>query len=190
MIQEQENPPQVGEKIFERKISGYGKIVFRIGDRVINKKNNYSQLTYEGWKQIEASNGILSEDEVETTVIYNGQRGDVVDILDKVMVVKFDNELVVFDKLQVYNLLLGYAISCHASQGQEANYVICVVTPSQSRLMNRNLMYVGNTRAKKHHINVGSVQAYKDALKVDGVERRNTWLLDLLTADNIVEQTA
>ena len=105
------------------------------------------------------------------------------------MVVKFDEQLIVFDKLQVYNLLLGYAISCHASQGQEANNVICVVTESQSRLMNRNLLYVGNTRAKKHHINVGQTKAYKDALLVDGVEERNTWLLDLLT-ENIEEKTA
>jgi hypothetical protein len=48
---------------------------------------------------------------------------------------------------------------------------------------------VGNTRAKKHHINVGQVKAYKDALLVDGVEERNTWLLDLLT-ENLEEKTA
>ena len=189
LIQEEFNPPKKNEKYFERKISGYGKITFRVGDRVINKKNNYSALTYDSWLEIEKSGGILSEDDVETTVIFNGQRGDVVDINDKVMVVKFDEQLIVFDKLQVYNLLLGYAISVHASQGQEANNVICVVTESQSRLMNRNLLYVGNTRAKKHHINVGQTKAYKDALLVDGVEERNTWLLDLLT-ENIEEKTA
>ena len=75
-------------------------------DIVINKKNNYSALPYDSWKQIEESNGILSEDEVETTMIFNGQKGVVVDVLDKVMVVKFDEELIVFDRLQVYNLLL------------------------------------------------------------------------------------
>ena len=189
LIQEEFNPPKKDEKYFERKISGYGKITFRVGDRVINKKNNYSALIYDSWLEIEKSGGILSEDDVETTVIFNGQRGDVVDINDKVMVVKFDEQLIVFDKLQVYNLLLGYAISVHASQGQEANYVICVVTESQNRLMNRNLLYVGNTRAKKHHINVGQTKAYKDALLVDGVEERNTWLLDLLT-ENVEEKTA
>lgn len=189
LIQEEFNPPKKNEKYFERKIDRYGKITFRVGDRVINKKNNYSALTYDSWLEIEKSGGVLSEDDVETTVIFNGQRGDVVDINDKVMVVKFDEQLIVFDKLQVYNLLLGYAISVHASQGQEANYVICVVTESQNRLMNRNLLYVGNTRAKKHHINVGQVKAYKDALLVDGVEERATWLLDLLT-ENIDEKTA
>ena len=187
LIQEEFNPPKKNEKYFERKISGYGKIVFRVGDRVINKKNNYNALTYESWCEIEKSGGVLTEDDVETTVIFNGQRGDVVDINDKVMTVKFDEQLIVFDKLQVYNLLLGYAISCHASQGQEAPNVICVVTESQSRLMNRNLLYVGNTRAKKHHINVGQTKAYKDALLVDGVEERDTWLLDLLTANETLD---
>ena len=189
LIQEEFNPPKKDEKFFERKVPSYGKITFRVGDRVINKKNNYNALTYESWCEIEKSGGLISVDDVETTVIFNGQRGDVVDINDKVMVVKFDEQLIVFDKLQVYNLLLGYAISVHASQGQEAPYTICAVTESQSRLMNRNLLYVGNTRAKKHHINVGQIKAYKDALLVDGVEERNTWLLDLL-ADNAEEKTA
>lgn len=181
LIQEAWNPPKKGEKIFERKVPKFGKVVFRVGDRVINTKNNYSALPYESWLQIEESNGLLSSDDVETTVIYNGQRGDVVDVQDKVMVVKFDEQLIAFDKLEVYNLLLAYAISCHKSQGSECGHVISVVSPNQSKLMTRNLMYVANTRAKKHHINVGSVKAYKDALRVDGVQQRNTWLLDLLT---------
>ena len=190
LIQEEFNPPKKNDKFFERKVPQYGKITFRVGDRVINKKNNYSALTYDSWMEIQKSGGVLTADDVETTVIFNGQRGDVVDINDQVMTVKFDEQLIVFDKLQVYNLLLGYAISCHASQGQEANNVICVVTESQSRLMNRNLLYVGNTRAKKHHINVGQTKAYKDALLVDGVEERDTWLLDLLTEDENLEETA
>ena len=181
-IQSDFNPPKKGEKIFERKINGYGKITFRIGDRVINKKNNYTQLTYEGYKQIEESNGILSSDEVETVPIFNGQRGVVVDILEKVMVVKFEEELVVYDKLTIYNLLLGYAISTFAAQGQEAPYVINVVSETHNRLMSKNLNYVADTRSKKKQIDIGQVKAYKDSLLVDNVEERNTWLLDLLVA--------
>ena len=179
-IQAEFNPPLKGEKLFERKISGYGTIVFRKGDIVINKKNNYSALPYESWLQIEESDGVLSSDDVETTVIYNGQRGIVTDINDKVMVIKFDEQLIVFDKLQVYNLLLGRVQTLHSCQGQESPYVICAITESQSRLLNKNLLYVANSRARKKHINIGSVKAYKDALKIDGVLIRNTWLLDLL----------
>jgi exodeoxyribonuclease V alpha subunit len=181
-VQAEFNPPLKDEKVFERKINNHNKITFRIGDIVINKKNNYSALPYESWKQIEESNGILSEDEVDTTVVFNGQKGIVVDINDKVMIVKFDEELIVFDKIQVYNLLLGRVQTLHSCQGQEAKYVICAVTESQSRLLNKNLLYVANSRAKVKHINIGQVKAYKDALKIDGVEIRNTWLLDLLTA--------
>jgi exodeoxyribonuclease V alpha subunit len=181
-IQAEFNPPMNGEKIFERKISGHGKIVFRIGDLVINKKNNYSALPYESWLQIEESNGLLTEDDVDTTVVFNGQKGIVTDINDKVMVIKFDEQLIVFDKLQVYNLLLGRVQTLHSVQGQEGKIVICAITESQSRLLNKNLLYVANSRAKVKHINIGQVKAYKDALRIDGVSRRNTWLLDLLTA--------
>ena len=181
-IQEEFNPPIKGEKVFERKINGHKKVTFRVGDLVINKKNNYSALPYESWLQIEESNGILSEDEVDTTVVFNGQKGIVTDINDKVMVVKFDEELIVFDKLQVYNLLLGRVQTLHSVQGQEGKVVICAVTESQSRLLNKNLLYVANSRAKVKHINIGQIKAYKDALKIDGVEERNTWLLDLLVA--------
>jgi exodeoxyribonuclease V alpha subunit len=188
-IQAEFNPPLKDEKIFERKISGHGKITFRIGDLVINKKNNYSALPYASWLQIEESNGVLSADEVETTVVFNGQKGIVVDINDKVMVIKFDEELIVFDKLQVYNLLLGRVQTLHSVQGQEGKVVICAITESQSRLLNKNLLYVANSRAKVKHINIGQVKAYKDALKIDGVSRRNTWLLDLLTEKTKNETT-
>jgi ATP-dependent exoDNAse (exonuclease V) alpha subunit len=55
-----------------------------------------------------------------------------------------------------------------------------VVTPNQSRLLNRNLLYVGQTRGKKEQFDIGSTEAMKNALSIDGVERRDTWLYDLL----------
>jgi ATP-dependent exoDNAse (exonuclease V) alpha subunit len=54
------------------------------------------------------------------------------------------------------------------------------VPDSNSAIMTKNLLYVGGTRAKKNHIYIGSPQAYINALKIDGVEMRNTWLLDLI----------
>ena len=178
-IQDEFNPAQKDEKIMIRK-NGSSNIVFRNNDIVINKKNDYSALPYDSWVEIENSNGLLTSDDVATTVVYNGQKGLVTKVTDKVAVIKFDEQLVVFDKLQVYNLLLGRVQSLHSSQGQEAKYVICAVTPSQSRLLNKNLLYVANSRARVKHINIGSVEAYKNALKIDGVLKRNTWLLDLL----------
>jgi RecD/TraA family predicted helicase len=187
IIQSAWNPPKANEKIFERKIPRCGKVVFRVGDKVINIKNNYQALTYESWLEIQDSNGTLTEEDVETTILYNGQDGVVTEVRDDIMVVKFDEELIVFDKLLAYNLLLGYVRSEHRSQGSENSEVIVVVSPTQHRLMTRNLMYVAQSRAKKHCISIGSVQAYKDALRIDAVDIRNTWLLDLLTTSTETE---
>jgi ATP-dependent exoDNAse (exonuclease V) alpha subunit len=46
--------------------------------------------------------------------------------------------------------------------------------------MNRNLLYVGDTRAKKKQIDIGDLKTFRDALLVDGVEQRNTWLKELI----------
>lgn len=190
IIQSVWNPPKVNEKIFERKIPRCGKVVFRVGDKVINIKNNYQALTYDSWLEIQDSNGTLTEEDVETTILYNGQDGVVTEVRDDIMVIKFDEELIVFDKLLAYNLLLGYVRSEHRAQGAENSEVIVVVSPTQHRLMTRNLMYVAQSRAKKHCISVGSVQAYKDALRIDAVDIRNTWLLDLLTTQTETQKTA
>lgn len=183
VIQAEVNPPSTAKKEF---LIGK-KTIVRVGDRVINIKNDYKALTMECYEKLRNSNGMLSEEDLEdTTTIFNGQRGVAVDVLDdgKALVCSFDNEIVVFTKMKAKNIKLAYAISYHKSQGQESPYVISVVTPNQSRLLNRNLLYVGQTRGKKEQFDIGSIEAMKNALSIDGVERRDTWLYDLLSEEN------
>lgn len=179
VIQAEVNPPSTAKKEF---LIGKHTII-RVGDRVINIKNDYKALTMECYQKLKESDGMLSEEDLEdTTTIFNGQRGVAVDVLDdgKALVCNFDNEIIVFTKMKAKNIKLAYAISYHKSQGQESPYVISVVTPNQSRLLNRNLLYVGQTRGKKEQFDIGSTEAMKNALSIDGVERRDTWLYDLL----------
>lgn len=180
VIQAEVNPPSTTKKEF---LIGKHTII-RVGDRVINIKNDYKALTMECYEKLRNSNGMLSEEDLEdTTTIFNGQRGVAVDVLDdgKALVCSFDNEIIVFTKMKARNIKLAYAISYHKSQGQESPYVISVVTPNQSRLLNRNLLYVGQTRGKKEQFDIGLIEAMKNALSIDGVERRDTWLYDLLS---------
>jgi exodeoxyribonuclease V alpha subunit len=182
VIQAEVNPPSTAKKEF---LIGKHTII-RVGDRVINIKNDYKALTMECYQKLKESDGMLSEEDLEdTTTIFNGQRGVAVDVLDdgKALVCNFDNEIIVFTKMKAKNIKLAYAISYHKSQGQESPYVISVVTPNQSRLLNRNLLYVGQTRGKKEQFDIGSTEAMKNALSIDGVERRDTWLYDLLRED-------
>lgn len=181
VIQAEVNPPSSQKKEFKK---GRG-VVFRIGDRVINNKNDYNAIPLESYNEIEASNGVLTQDDVSTTTLFNGQRGVVVEIRDKAMICDFEGEMIAIDRSKVQNIKLAYAITYHKSQGQEADYVISVVSPTQSRLLTRNLLYVGETRAKKAQYDIGTIDAMKQALSVDGIEIRDTWLNYLFQHDSI-----
>lgn len=181
VIQAEVNPPSSQKKEFKK---GRG-VIFRIGDRVINNKNDYNAIPLESYNEIEASNGVLTQDDVSTTTLFNGQRGVVVEIRDKAMICDFEGEMIAVDRSKVQNIKLAYAITYHKSQGQEADYVISVVSPTQSRLLTRNLLYVGETRAKKAQYDIGTIDAMKQALSVDGIEIRDTWLNYLFQHDSM-----
>lgn len=184
VIQAEVNPPSSQKKEFKK---GRG-VVFRVDDRVINTKNDYNAIPLDSYNQIEASNGVITGDDVPTTTLFNGQRGVVVEIRDKAMICDFEGEMIAIDRSKIQYIKLAYAITYHKSQGQEADYVISVVSPTQSRLLTRNLLYVGETRAKKAQYDIGTLDAMKQALSVDGIEIRDTWLNYLFQHNSIDNQ--
>lgn len=184
VIQAEVNPPSSQKKEFKK---GRG-VVFRVDDRVINTKNDYNAIPLDSYNQIEASNGVITGDDVPTTTLFNGQRGVVVEIRDKAMICDFEGEMIAIDRSKIQYIKLAYAITYHKSQGQEADYVISVVSPTQSRLLTRNLLYVGETRAKKAQYDIGTLDAMKQALSVDGIEIRDTWLNYLFQHSSIDNQ--
>lgn len=184
VIQAEVNPPSSQKKEFKK---GRG-VVFRVGDRVINTKNDYNAIPLDSYNQIEASNGVITGDDVPTTTLFNGQRGVVVEIRDKAMICDFEGEMIAIDRSKIQYIKLAYAITYHKSQGQEANYVISIVSPTQSKLLTRNLLYVGETRAKKAQYDIGTLDAMKQALSVDGIEIRDTWLNYLFKHNSIDNQ--
>lgn len=181
-IQAEVNPPKPNETHLDRKVDkDKTTISFRVGDKLLNKKNDYQALPYDSWKEIEQSDNMLSLDDVALTSIFNGQDGIIRELDDKKLVAQFDEELIVFDKAKLQNLLLAYCISVHASQGSEAKYVLNVISPSHKRMLNRNLLYVADTRSKIMQIDIGDMATYNDALLIDGNAERDTWLKELMT---------
>lgn len=179
-IQLEINPTKPQELTLSRKINNYTDVTFRVGDRILNKKNDYQALPLESWKDIENSYGALSEEDVALTAIFNGQDGIIREVTDKYVVAQFDEELIVINKSKLNNVLLAYCISVHSSQGSEAKYVLNVVSPSHKRMLNRNLLYVADTRSKILQIDIGDMGTYEDALLIDGNSERLTWLKELL----------
>lgn len=152
---------------------------FKVGDKIINTKNNY-HATYLD----------LNEDgEYEpcgTVPIMNGDIGYVRAIIkDPItsnlrMVAEFDCGMVGFEGAEFGNLLLGYAISVHKSQGTQAKVVIVVLTKTHKNMMSRNLLYVAESRAQEKLIEIVDMECVEAALKIEENKNRNTWLKSFL----------
>ncbi len=127
---------------------------FRIGDRVMQTRNNY-QMEWE----IQGNHGMPVE---KGTGIFNGDFG-VIKTLDKErgeLTVCFDeNRMVRYPFTQLDDLELAYAITVHKSQGSEYPAVILPILGGPSGLFNRNLLYTAITRAKKCVVILGDPEA-------------------------------
>lgn len=188
---------------------------YHISDKVINKKNNYHALTDDGFEHylqeqklrlkideykvkfgandegvldLEDTLRMMEEQEPPEATIYNGDIGFIKHIDDKGNVwVQFDEDMIVYRKSDLENLLLAYACTSHASQGCEAKGVIFLTHPSQKRMLSRNLCYMSLTRAKEHLIEIGDISTINNALKVNETRLRYTWLRELLEEDKDVK---
>lgn len=177
-IQEEVNPPIPNEKILTRKIDG-DTITFRVGSMVINCKNDYKAITEQSYNRMKESD-VLKEDDVYDTFVMNGQIGTIRTILDDGMIVQFDEELIFVSKAKLKNILLAFSISTHKSQGSTTDYTINVISNQHKRMLTRGLLYVADTRNKTACIDIGSVEAYENALRIVDNDLRDTFLLELL----------
>lgn len=144
LIQETLNPksPEKGEKQM-------GDELFRVGDKVMQIKNNYSTE----WKRL--SNGVEVE---KGEGVFNGDFGYIVDIddEDRVLKVLFDDEKQVeYDFTNLDELKLAYSTTVHKSQGSEFPVIVMPISWGPPMLLTRNLLYTAITRAKKLVVLVG-----------------------------------
>lgn len=93
---------------------------------------------------------------------------------------QFDEEIIVYDKSKLKNLLLAYACTSHSSQGCESKAVIFLTHPQHKKMLSKNLCYMSLTRAKEKLIEIGDVDTINEALKISETQERNTYLKDKL----------
>lgn len=184
-IQAEVNPPKANEVVITRRLDK-NTITFRVGDIVLNTKNDYHAVSYEAYQKIKNdTTGVLSEDDVADSMIVNGQSGIIREVLGKEgLVVQFDETLIYMNKAKVTSqLLLGYSISTFKAQGSTTDYTINIVSESHHKMLSRGLLYVADTRNKKSCIDIGSMATYERALNIVVNDKRDTFLLDLLLED-------
>lgn len=143
-------------------------IYFKVGDKVINKKNEYAMP--------------LVDD--DSAFVANGDIGTVIEIVpdekEPYMIVRYDCGDCIVDKAHIKNTLLAYAISIHSCQGSQAKVVIVVIDRSHVRMLSRNLCYTAVSRAQERLILIGDEAAIQEGLKVQEEKERDTELKEML----------
>jgi exodeoxyribonuclease V alpha subunit len=149
MLQANLNPAGKGK--VERRLGGR---VFRVGDKVMQTVNNYDKH------------------------VYNGDIGRVatLDLVQQTMTVSFDGAPVVYDFMEVDELVHAYAISVHKSQGAEYPSIVIPMVTQHYMMLQRNLLYTAITRARRLVILVGTRRAIRIAIKNNRVSHRHTAL--------------
>lgn len=186
-VQELYNPAEEGKDeidVFYAK----GKVgVLRIGDKVINTKNNYKTMLYdpdyeptqEDFDNIEEGYEITGK----KTPIYNGSMGIVTEIDKKkgCIIVSFtDIGEIVIPRDHVKFIELGYANTCHKMQGSEAKIVIVGIDFDSYQSLNREWLYTAPTRAKQLCYLVAQNSALLYGISQSGVSTKMTHLVDVL----------
>ena len=137
-------------------------------------KNNYDMY----WEK-EAINEFGQEEKEVGSGIFNGEIGTIedIDIVDKTIQIRFDDDRVAwYEPSELEQIEHSYAITIHKAQGSEFDVVIMVVPPSSPKLLTRNLLYTGITRAKKLLIVIGSDKVIGYMIKNVDSKKRNTGL--------------
>ncbi len=167
ILQNEINPPD-----YMKAQTNYGKTVFRVGDKVMQTRNNYDIE----W---------VKDNGEEGTGIFNGDIGIIKKIssIDKILEIVFDDDKKVeYSFTNLEELELAYAITVHKSQGNEFDYVIISVSGFNSMLMFKNLLYTAVTRAKKMVVLVGSEQCIIKMINNNLKSERYSGLCQRMTA--------
>lgn len=153
------NPPANGKK--QKKSHN---VIFRIGDKVMQTRNNYD---------IEWTRG-----DQEGVGIFNGDIGFILDIdnVREKVVINFDERIAEYDMSMLEDIEHAYAITIHKSQGSEYPIVIIPAYSYSQRLQTRNLLYTAVTRAQEMVIMVGDRQSVFKMVDNNRQTRRYTGL--------------
>ena len=150
ILQQYLNPPDAKKAEHE-----HGQTIFRVGDKVMQIKNNY-QAEWE----VRSRYNIPIE---KGLGVFNGDMGLVREIntFSEILTVEYEEgRMVEYPFKELDQLELAYAITIHKSQGSEYPAVIIPLLTGPRMLMNRNLLYTAVTRARKCVTLVGDEKAF------------------------------
>jgi exodeoxyribonuclease V alpha subunit len=131
-----------------------GNVTFRVGDKVMQIKNNYDKM------------------------VFNGDIGRVTGIapVDHHVIITFEGQEIPYDFSELDEIVLAYAISVHKSQGSEYPAVVMPVMTQHYMLLQRNLIYTAVTRGRRLVVLIGTRKALAIGIGNNKTKKRFTRL--------------
>ena len=160
-LQEALNPGEQGKG--ERR---FGPYLFRLGDRVMQVKNNYDIM----WRDRDGRSAGIG--------VFNGDIGRITDMdpRGELITVDFDGRLVEYGPEMLGELEPAYAMTVHKAQGSEYRAVILAVSDGSPMLLSRGVLYTAITRARELFILVGDEEKVAQMVRNDRQQRRYSGL--------------
>lgn len=171
-----------------------GDTTYYEGDLVIQKVNNYKARLdknhlLDNMEQIDQKKTSfdlesqllgLELDEDPTAFVANGESGIIKEIYNSYAIIDFDGIYVKYNKSEMADIKLGYAITIHSSQGSSIDNVILCTPQSHIFMLNNNLLYTGLTRMRQKCYHLGTLASVNKAIGKKANLSRNTFMQELL----------
>jgi len=138
----------------------FGGGAFEAGDKVIQLRNDYDKGLFNG--------------DIGTVAATDPRAGK--------LTADFDGERHTFERGDLTDLALAYAITIHKSQGSEYPVVVVPLLKGHYMMLQRNLLYTAITRGKRQVYIVGEPAAYQMAVRNSEAKRRVTDLREKILA--------
>ncbi len=132
----------------------HGGIAYRPGDKLIQLRNNYEKNLFNG--------------DLGTITAVDNEAG--------ALSAEFEGERHDFERADLNDLSLAYAITIHKSQGSEYPVIVMLLLKQHYMMLRRNLVYTGITRGRKKVFLIGDPTAYAMAVRNNQTAERHTFL--------------
>ena len=149
-----------------KKEKQFGEYLFRVGDKVMQIRNNYDII----WN--------TPDMHMEGMGVFNGDIGTITDIdyAQETLVIDYEDKIVTYLFEQLSELEPAFAMTVHKSQGSEYSAVILALSATAPQLLTRGILYTAMTRAKNLLIIVGSPDVITKMVQNDKQQRRYSGL--------------
>jgi exodeoxyribonuclease V alpha subunit len=141
-----------------------GERVFRRGDKVMQLRNDYDKLVFNG--------------DIGVIAAVDGEQG--------ALHVELDGRTASYERAELDQLTHAYAVSIHKSQGSEYPAIVIPLVTQHYMMLQRSLLYTAVTRGKKLVVIVGSKRAVAIAVRNADARRRYTWLAERVRAAQLM----